>query len=181
MLLGLAVSTSHQFIEISKWKEEAWHLAKEAEGQADVMTDLARAFVQFGDPRAYIDFWELLNSGKREQTLEQQKALGLTAHEQALVGHAFEEAEHLALTEEIAMRLTIQASLPSPDLRCPSPPLTPSPPFCLCAGLSPSLGRERARAQTHRREGEHSGKRKTWKIARPPLQHKPRAEDWGVV
>ena len=37
------------------------------------------------------------------------RALGLTAAEQALVEHAWQEAEHLAFTEEVAMVLTISA------------------------------------------------------------------------
>ena len=109
VLLGLAASTSSRFIETHRWKERGWALATEALHQADLMTDDARAFVQFGDTREYNAFWDLLKSGQRERTVEQQKALGLTEQELALVEHAYIEAEHLALTEEIAMKLTVQA------------------------------------------------------------------------
>ena len=73
VLLGQAVSTSHKFVEVHKWKEEAWALAHEAMDEADNMTDLARQFVQFGDPLSYYAFWDLLHSGVREHTVEAQR------------------------------------------------------------------------------------------------------------
>ena len=109
VLLGLAVSTSHQFVEVHRWKEEAWALANEALEQEHVITDLSRHFVQFGHVVSYHDFWDLLRSGARERTLERHKALGLTRDEQALVEQAYRGIDRLAVAGEIAMKLTIQA------------------------------------------------------------------------
>eukprot|EP01012_Entosiphon_sulcatum_P039128 TRINITY_DN5124_c0_g1_i2.p1 TRINITY_DN5124_c0_g1~~TRINITY_DN5124_c0_g1_i2.p1 ORF type:complete len:2106 (+),score=315.53 TRINITY_DN5124_c0_g1_i2:53-6370(+) len=109
VIMGLRFQTLSHTVDAFEWKRDARAWALKARNNSDFLTERARQFVQFGDPRGYIEYWNLIHNGYRQYVVAQQKALGVTQQELDYVSTSIAQSNALVATETIAMVLTVWA------------------------------------------------------------------------
>jgi len=111
IVVMLSVVVTQDFALDKAYQDELEYriLAEQARNHTDFLTGMAREFVQFGDVRAYHQYWELIHSGRREKVEDDLQDIGITDHEAQLMAQSKAQSDALVATETIAMVLTMTA------------------------------------------------------------------------
>ena len=115
MLLSM-VALKDERLSRATFQEDARKLAREERMQSAELTSQVRHFVQFGNAKAYNNFWQIMKGPRWQGIIDDFTALGLTVEEQKLLEDSHHKAEDIRRVQEISMLLVIWSFRLNPHL-----------------------------------------------------------------